>query len=80
MEVTKQQRMADRQKAFQAKYKMTIEKENDDNAKVIAKINVDKCIYIENRTREYPWVGIDWRPMSAVVSYVILLSTLSDTD
>lgn len=35
VEVTKQQRMADRQKAFQAKYKMTMEKENDDNAKVI---------------------------------------------
>ena len=32
--MTKQQRMADRQKAFQAKYKMTIEKENEDNAKV----------------------------------------------
>lgn len=79
MEVTKQQRMADRQKAFQAKYKMTIEKENDDNAKVIDKINVDKCIYIENRTREYPCVGINWRPMSAV-SYVILLPTLSNMD
>lgn len=31
--MTKQQRMAERQKAFQAKYKMTIEKQND-NAKV----------------------------------------------
>lgn len=33
MEAAKQQRMADRQKAFQAKYKMTMEKDIDDKVR-----------------------------------------------
>lgn len=35
MELNKQQRMAERQKNFQAKYKTTLDKEDEENSKVM---------------------------------------------
>lgn len=43
MEAAKQQRMADRQKAFQAKYKMTMEKEIDESKVRICDKNKIEC-------------------------------------
>lgn len=39
MELNKQQRMAERQKNFQAKYKTTLDKEDEENSKV--RVDVD---------------------------------------
>lgn len=57
--MTKQQRMTDRQKAFQAKYKMTMEKENEDNAKVNYS-NELYVVYVPHKHTKHMPINIGW--------------------
>lgn len=59
MEAAKQQRMADRQKAFQAKYKMTIEKDIDDN-KVKWKMEKWRIVSVSKMFHLYPLFNLFW--------------------